>query len=103
MGVRTQLFYELCQIEGVVFHIELTGADRNIAGIVPISDIDFTIGQQAAHGGAQERGVMSAHGSNQKHLAVPWGAARYGEMDQVAKRLGHYGFDFDQMIFAILG
>ena len=103
MGVRSKLPYEFCEVECVVFHVKLTGADRNIAGIMPIRDIDFTIGQQAAHRRAQKRGVMSTHGSHQEDFAVPWCAARYREMDQVAKRLGQYGFNFNQMIFAIFG
>ncbi|QFT60518.1 hypothetical protein FIU94_16940 [Sulfitobacter sp. THAF37] len=45
MCVRAQMLHEIDKVERVILDIELACADGNVAGIVPVGDIDVTIGQ----------------------------------------------------------
>jgi|TARA_B100000768_G_scaffold181955_1_gene207727 hypothetical protein len=46
---------------------------------------------------------MPGHRRDQQDLAVTDFAAWNGEVNQIANRFGQNGFNFNQMIFAILG
>jgi hypothetical protein len=88
VGVGAHLAQEIDEVEGVVLDIELARADGDVAGVVPVGDVDVTIGQQAEHRGPQERGVVAGHGRDQKDLAARRRAALDVEADQVAEGAG---------------
>ena len=101
MGVWPHVAHELHQIESVILDIELARADRNVAGIVPIGDIDITIGQQTDDGRAQKRGVMARHWGNQQHLAGHSRAPGNSEVHQIAKRFWKNHIWTDSVVTAI--
>ena len=98
MHLWPQIAHEINQVEGIILDIELACGDRNVAGIVPVGHINFGIGQQAEHGGAQQRGIMAGHRGHHQNLAGHGGATTDREMDQAAEGLADHGFNSDQMI-----
>ena len=100
MGIRPKRAHEIDKVECVVFHVELAGTDRNIAGIVPVGHEDIAIRQQAHHGRTQQRGVMARHRRDKQHAAGHRFPAAHEELDQVAERLVDDGLDVNKVILA---
>ncbi len=100
--VRPQLLHEIDKVEGVVLDIELAFADGNVAGIVPVGDVDFAVGQQGHDRRAQERRVMTGHRRHQQHLAGLLLAALDLEVDQVAEGPFHHLGNADHMVAPVL-
>ncbi len=101
VDIGPQRAHEIDKIEGVVLDIELALRHRNIAGVVPVGDIDLAIGQQRIDRRAQERGVVARHRRHQQHPARFGLAALCLEMDQVAERALDHLLDADGVIAAI--
>ena len=47
MNVGAEMAHEIDEVECVILDVELAGADRNVARILPVGDIDIAIRQQA--------------------------------------------------------
>ncbi len=62
VGARAHRLEELHQVGDVVVEPEAAGAHRHVAGVVPVGDVDVVIGQQGAHGAAQQRGEVAREG-----------------------------------------
>ena len=45
-------------------------ADRHLAGVEPVGDVDVVVGQHVADGAAQQRGVVAGHRRDDQHLRV---------------------------------
>ena len=101
MGVRPQMFHEIDKVEGVILDIEFTFGHGDVARVMPIGDIHLAVDQQRFHGRPQQRGIVARHRCHQQDFARLGFAARYVEMDQVAKGLFDHGFNVDQMVLAI--
>ena len=101
MGVGTQFAHEVHEVEGVVLNVEFTCRNRDVAGVVPVRHIDFTVPDQTLHGGAQESGVMAGHRGNQQHLARLFLASADLEMDEIAKGALHHIGDFNHVVLAV--
>ena len=101
MGIRAQMAHELDKVERVILDIELALADRNVAGIVPVGDIDLAIDDQAFHRGSQQRRIVARHRRHQQHLARALAPTRHVEMDQIAEGAFHQRVDPHQMVLAI--
>ncbi len=65
MRVRAKVAHVIHQIERVIFDIEFSGADWNVAGVVPIGHVKLAIRQERDHGRAQECRIMARHGGDQ--------------------------------------
>ena len=77
----------------IVVQIEWTVAQRHIAGIAPIGDVNIVVGQQRRHRAAQQGGEMTAHGRRQQNPRIVGARNRTAEMPQLAKwRLQHHMF-----------
>ena len=101
MGVRAEFFHEVDQIKRVILDIKLAFADRNVAGVVPIGDIDFAVRQQGFHGRAQQCCVVARHRRYQKHLTFATFAPCDREVDEIAERLFDHGFHLNHVVLAI--
>ena len=102
MRVGAKFFHEVNEIEGVVLDIKLAFRDGNVAGVVPICDVDLTVADQALYGGAQERGIVARHRGNDQYLAGRFFTACHVKVDQIAKGAFDNFLDFDEVIFAIV-
>ncbi len=63
MGALADRLQELHQVGDVVVEAEPAGAERHVAGIVPVGDVDVVVGEQRAHRAAQERAEMPDRGA----------------------------------------
>ena len=95
---RSQMPHEINEIQRVILDVELAGADRNVARIVPVGHINVGVGQQAGDRGPQQRRVVARHRCHDQQFARHRRAAANGKVDQVAKAFFDHGHDVDQMI-----
>ena len=103
MGIGAEVAHEFDEVEGIVLDVELAGADRNVAGVVPVGDIDIAIGQEADHGFAQKGRVVARHRGHKHNAALAGLAARHAEMDEIAKGFADRRLDADGVILAVFG
>ncbi len=90
-----QEFQKADQVVGVILETERAGAQRHVAGIVPVRDVHIAVGQHRLHGGAQQGREMAGHRGHQQHfrlrlqhvlLEPQQGAERRGEHRHFAHR-----------------
>ena len=70
MGARPDRVQELDEVPDVVVEAEPAGGETDVAGIVPIGDVDVVLGEHGAHGGAQERREMTRQRRDQQHARL---------------------------------
>ncbi len=54
----------------IIVIAETAGRQADVAGIVPVGDVDVMVAQQGRDGVAQQRGEMAGHGRNHQHLCL---------------------------------
>ena len=101
MGVGAERPHEIDEVEGVILDVELARRHGDVAGVVPVGDIDIRIGQQRGDGGPQQRRVMARHRRDQQHLAGHRRTAADEELHQIAEGLFNHGLDVHQMVGAV--
>ena len=64
---------------------EGAGLDRDVAGVVPVGDVDVVVGQHRAGGVAKQRGEMARHRRDEQHRG--WASLHvFPEVQQRAER-----------------
>jgi hypothetical protein len=66
MWERGPIWQEIHQVLGVFVEAELSLIGRNVAGVVPVGDVDVVVLQQGFHGAAQQRGEVAGHRRHQQ-------------------------------------
>ena len=75
VAVLREMLDHLDQVVGVVVEVEITVAQRNVARVDPVGDVDVVLGQHVGDRAAQQRGVVARHRRDDQHLGV---ASRFG-------------------------
>ena len=70
MRAGPELLHELDEVVDVVVEAEGTGFERNVAGIVPIGDVDVVVGEQGAHRIAQQRREVARQRRHDKNARL---------------------------------
>ena len=102
MGIGAQMADEVHEVQRVILDVELAFRHRDVARIVPVSDIDLTIGQERHDGGAQERRVVPRHRCYEQNLTRQFPPTLDVKMDQTAERAFDQRFDVNEVIPAVL-
>ena len=67
---RSHLVEEGDQMLGVILQAEPAVAERNVARVVPVGDVDVVVLQQRLHGAAQQRREMAGHRGHQQQARL---------------------------------
>lgn len=102
MRVGAKLAHEVDEIEGVILDVEFACGNRDIPRVVPIGHIDFAIGDEGFHRGAEERRVMARHRCDQKDAARLCLSVSNLEVDQIAEGLADHGLRGDDVVLAVV-
>ena len=70
MRAGSDLLQEADQVRSVIVEAERPIAERDIAGIVPVGNVDVMFGEHGAHGGAQQCREMSRQRRDQQHARL---------------------------------
>jgi hypothetical protein len=70
MRARSDPVEEGDQMVGVILEPEPAVAARDVAGIVPVGDVDVVVLQQRLHGAAQQRREMAGHRRHQQQARL---------------------------------
>ncbi len=81
MRTRSELIEKINEMVGVVGEGEIAFAERNVARIVPVGDVDVVILKKRLHGVSQQRREMSRHRRHQQHARLR-GSCWFLEMQQ---------------------
>src|SRR5690606_13400605 len=71
MAARTEQVEEVANVIDVVVKFERTLAQRHVAGIPPVGDVDLMVGQHGLHRAAQQSGEMARQGRHDQQLRIP--------------------------------
>jgi len=113
--VRRQQADEFLHIVNVVVQVERAFRQRYHARVRPVGDVDIVLGQQAAHGIAQQGRVVTGQGGNQQNFGLLQASGFFFEVNQAAKRFCHdnvfadldalaldeHGFDVELRFFVV--
>ncbi|MPL93310.1 hypothetical protein SDC9_39436 [bioreactor metagenome] len=101
VDVGSEEAHEIDEIEGVILDVELALAHRDVAGVVPVRHVDFTVRQQARHGGAEESRVMARHRGDEEHAAGHLRPALHLEMHERPEGFVEQRLDLDGVVAAV--
>ena len=91
MRARPDGALELDQMLDIGIETEAPGLGRDVAGVLPVGDVQIVIRQHRPHGLAQQRREMAGHRRHQHHPGLLDGDV-LAEMQQGAERRVHRGF-----------
>ena len=67
---RAQLIEKIDQVLGIFVEAEPALIERNVAGVMPVGDVNVVILQQGFHRAAQQGGEVAGHRRHQQHARL---------------------------------